>query len=114
MISLYEVWGMYLVSWFPGVIALRVALPFEEILELFLLCMTSVASYLLHFVFRFSRDKVRWWSGIVGSVGVHLDVRGKQAGMENRVDVPLMGKLKLIGHRRDDSGDLEWPMTFGG
>ena len=59
MISLYEIRGMYLVSRFPGVIAFRVALPLKEILELFSPSMTSVAPYLLHFVFRLSRDKVR-------------------------------------------------------
>src|SRR5579863_2153764 len=98
MISLYQVGGMHLVSWFPGVIAFRVALPFEEILELFSSTMTSVASYLLHLVLRFSRDKVRWRSGVVGSVRVHFDVWGKEASMEHGVDVPLMGKLELIGH----------------
>jgi len=54
MISLHEVWGVYLVSWFPGVIALWVSLPFEEILELFSPSMMSVASYLLHLVLCFS------------------------------------------------------------
>ena len=68
MISFYEVWGVYLVSWFPSVIALRISFPFEEILELFSSTMTSVASYLFHLIFCFSCNKVRWWSGIVGSV----------------------------------------------
>ena len=68
MISLYEVWGMHLISRFPCVIAFQIAFPFEEILELFLSSMMSVASYLLHFIFRFSCDKVRWWSGVVGSM----------------------------------------------
>ena len=68
MISLHEIWGVHLVSWFPGVIALWVALPLKEILELFSPSMTSVAPYLLHLVLRLSRDKVRWWSRIVGSV----------------------------------------------
>ena len=77
MISLYEIWGVYLVSWFPSVIAFRIALPFEEILELFSPSMTSVAPYLLHFVFRLSRDKVRWWSGVIGSVRVRFDIWGK-------------------------------------
>src|SRR5579863_7084386 len=99
MISLYEIWGVYLVSWFPGVITFRVAFPLKEVLELFSPPMTLVAPYLLHLVFRFSRDKVRWWSGIVGSVRVRFDVWGKQASVEYRVDVPLMGKLKLIGYR---------------
>src|SRR5579863_7057608 len=98
MISLYEIWGMHLISWFPSVIALRVAFPFEEVLELFSPFMTSVAPYLLHLVFRFSRDKVGWWSGVVGSVRVGLDVWGEKAGVEHRVNVPLMGELKLIGY----------------
>ena len=77
MISLYEVWGVHLVSWFPSVITFRISLPLEEVLELFSPTMTSVAPYLLHLVLRFSCDKVRWWSGIVGSMGVRFDVWGK-------------------------------------
>jgi len=34
--------------------------------------------------------------------------------VENGVDIPLMGKLKLIGHGGDDSSDLERAMTFRG
>jgi len=34
MIVFYEIWGMYLVSWFPGVITLRVTLPFDKILKM--------------------------------------------------------------------------------
>ena len=68
MISLYEIWGMYLVSWFPGIVTFRVSFPLEEILELFSPPMTSVVSYLLHLILRFSCDKVRWGSGVVGSV----------------------------------------------
>jgi len=98
VISLYQVGGVYLVSWLPGVIAFRVALPFEEILELLSSTMTSVAPYLLHLILRFSCDKVRWRSGVVRSVRVRFDVWGKEASMEHGVDVPLMGKLELIGH----------------
>src|SRR5579863_4592431 len=98
MISLYQVGGMYLVSWFPGVITFRVAFPFEEILELLSSTMTSVAPYLLHLILCFSCDKVRWVSGVIRSMRVRFDVWGKEASMEHRVDVPLMGKLELIGH----------------
>jgi len=42
-----------LVSWFPGIVTFGVALPLEEILELFSSSVTSVVPYLLHFVFRF-------------------------------------------------------------
>ena len=54
MISLYQVRGVYLVSGLPGVIALWIALPFKEILELFSSPMTSVVSYLLHLILHFS------------------------------------------------------------
>ena len=99
MISLYEIRGVYLISWLPGVIALRVSFPFEEILELFPSSMTSVAPYLLHLVLCFSRDKVRWWSGVVGSMGVCFNVWGKQTGVEYGVDVPLIRELELIGYQ---------------
>jgi len=35
MILFYEVWSVYLVSWFPGVVTLGVTLPFDEILKMF-------------------------------------------------------------------------------
>jgi len=54
MISFYQVGGVYLISWFPSIVTFRVAFPLEEILELFSPSVTSVAPYLLHFVFRFS------------------------------------------------------------
>jgi len=53
MISLYEVWSVYLISWFPGVIAFQVSLPLEEILEVFPSTMMLVALYLLHLVLCF-------------------------------------------------------------
>ena len=53
---------MDLIGQFPGVIALRVSLPFKEILELSPLSMTSVASDVLDLVLGFSLDKVRWGS----------------------------------------------------
>jgi len=60
---------MDLVSWFPRVIAFRVALPFDKVLEGFITSMTSVVEYTFHFVFFFSVDKVRRWSRKVWSVG---------------------------------------------
>jgi len=53
---------------FPGIVAFGVSLPFDEILERSGPSMTSVAKDTLHFIFFFSSDKVRWWSGEVRAV----------------------------------------------
>jgi len=68
MIKFDEVRGMGLIGIFPSVITFGVSLPFDEILELSRASMTSVASYQLHFVFCFSINQVRRWSGKVGAV----------------------------------------------
>ena len=68
MIGFNNLGCMYGVSWFPCVVAFGVAEPFDKVLESSRASVTSVASYLLHFVFFLSVDKVRWWSGEVRSV----------------------------------------------
>jgi hypothetical protein len=76
-IVLFEkVWGVQLVFRFPGVIGLRVAFPFKEILESFVLPEVAMVSDGLHFVLRFSVDKVRWGSRKVRAVGICFDIRG--------------------------------------
>ena len=69
MIGFNELGCMYGVGWFPRVVTFGVAEPFDEVLEGSGTSVTSVASYLLHFVFFFPIDEVRWWSGEVRSVG---------------------------------------------
>ena len=59
---------MYLISWFPCVVTFRVSLPFDEILEPSRLSVMTMIDNVLHFVFFFSVDKVRWWSGEIWSV----------------------------------------------
>ena len=71
-----EVGGVQLVFRFPGVIGLRVSFPFEEILKSFVLPEVAVTFDGLHFVFRFSVDKVRWGSREVRAVSVRFDVWG--------------------------------------
>jgi hypothetical protein len=66
--------GVQLAFSFPGVIGLRIALPFKEILELFVLPKVAMVSDGFHFILHFSVDKVRWGSRKVGTVGVCFDV----------------------------------------
>ena len=68
MIEFDEFRGMHLVGWFPCVVTFRVPFPFDEILELSSPAMTSVVNNLFYFIFLFTLNQVRWWSGEVGSV----------------------------------------------
>jgi len=68
MIEFDEVWCMDLIGVFPSIVTFGVSLPFDEILEHPRSSMTSVASYQLHFIFRFSINQVRRWSGKVGAM----------------------------------------------
>ena len=68
MIEFDEFWGVHLVSWLPCVVTFGVPFPFDEILESSSSSMTSVVNDSLHFVFFFTIDQVRWWSGEIRSV----------------------------------------------
>jgi hypothetical protein len=50
------------VSWFPGIITLQIALPLDKVLQLFLSPLTLVALNGLDFILFFVIDKVRQWS----------------------------------------------------
>ncbi len=65
LIMLDKFRGMNLISWFPCVVAFRVSLPFNEILKFLRSSKLSVCDDLFDFIFIFSIDKVRWWSGEV-------------------------------------------------
>jgi len=68
MIKFDEVGCMDLIGVFPSIVAFRISFPFDKVLERPRPSMTLVASYQLHFVFRFSINQIRWWSGEVGAV----------------------------------------------
>ena len=51
--------------WFPCVVAFRVAFPFEEILESFILSKSLVHLNVFYLIFCFSPDKIGQWSGEV-------------------------------------------------
>ena len=68
MIKFDKFRGVHLVSWLPCVVTFGVSFPFDEVLESSGPAMTSVVDDMLHFVFFFSVNQVRWWSGEIGSV----------------------------------------------
>jgi hypothetical protein len=65
MIGFDQLWGMHLAGRFPCVVAFGISLPLEEVLELSRLSMTSVTVDLLHLIFLFALNEVRWWLGKV-------------------------------------------------
>ncbi len=76
LIMLDDFRGMDLISWFPRVVAFGISLPFNEILELFGSSVLSVCDNLFDFVFFFSVNEVRGWSGEVWAVHSCFVIRG--------------------------------------
>jgi hypothetical protein len=52
----------------PGVVAVGISLPLDQILELPASTFEPVIDDGLHFIFFFVSDQVRWWSAEIGSV----------------------------------------------
>ena len=99
MVPSHESWGVYLSCWLPRVISIRVALPVNKILEGACSPVESVINDTFYFVFCFSRDKVRWWSRVVGAMGLVFMIRGQERGMEDVMNGPGYGELELISDR---------------
>ncbi len=76
MIGFNKFQHVNLVSWFPGVISLRVALPFDQVLEGSRPSRMLVINYLLNLVLFCSLDKVWRWSRIIGSMCCCFTIRG--------------------------------------
>ena len=74
----HKSWSVYLSCWLPRVISIQVALPVNEILEGTCSSVESVINNTFYFVFRFSSDKVRRWSRVVGAMGLIFVIRGQE------------------------------------
>ena len=76
MIFLYQLWGAYIVRGFPGVIALRVPFPLDQVLEFAPLITMGPDS--LDLVLCFALDHVRRWPHVILAVFFCFDVRRKE------------------------------------
>jgi hypothetical protein len=65
MVKFDECWCMDLIGILLGVVALRVALPFDQVLQGLALPPGPMGMYLFHFVLCFSINQIRWRSGEV-------------------------------------------------
>ncbi len=91
LIMLDEIRGMDLVSWLPGVVTLGVSLPFDQILKPFRASELSVCDNSFDFVFLFSINEVRRWSGEVWTVRSRFVIRSQKRRVEHVVNPPIRG-----------------------
>jgi hypothetical protein len=63
-----EDWHVDLISVFSGVVAFRVTLPFDQILQGLAMSPSPVSADLFHFIFLFSINQIRGRSGEVRTV----------------------------------------------
>jgi hypothetical protein len=68
VIEFDELECMDLIGVFPSVVAFGVALPFDQILQGLGPPPGPMGAYLLHFVFFFSINQIRWRLGEVGAM----------------------------------------------
>jgi hypothetical protein len=78
VVGFEDVWGMNLRRQFPSIVALRVSLPFDEILKGSGSSMTSVANDALDFKLFFSINQIRGWTQEVWPVSSRFLIRREE------------------------------------
>jgi hypothetical protein len=68
MIKFDEFWRVNLIGVFPGIVALRIAQPFDQILRSFGPPPGPMGPDLFHFIFFFAINQIWWRSGEVWAV----------------------------------------------
>ncbi len=81
---------------FPRVVAFGVSQPLDQVLQLFSPPLTSVAADGLDFVLFSPSHEVWWRPGVVVPVFFCFAKWGKEGGVENGVDRPLVGERELV------------------
>jgi hypothetical protein len=82
------------------ILRIRIALPFDEVLQLVPSSKTPRGHDSLHFILLLSVDKVRWGLIVVGAVKLCLAIRGQEVHMKHGVQLPLHRETELIGDGR--------------
>jgi len=75
LVLLDELRRMHIFSWFPGIIAVWIACPFDEVLELTPTPIVSVIDNGLDLVLFLAFDQIRWRPREVGAVRSCFSVR---------------------------------------
>ena len=93
MIGLDQCGCMYMISCFPCVIRIGIALPLDKILKLSFTSKMTVINDGLDFVFFDVFDKIRWWPRVVDPVFICFAIRGQEGCVEDVMNGPDCGKL---------------------
>jgi hypothetical protein len=88
-----------MVSCFPRVVCIGIALPLDKILKLSFTSKVTVIDYGLDLVFFGVFDKVRRWPRVVVPVFCGLAIRGQEGCVEHVMNGPGCGKLQLVRDR---------------
>ena len=88
-----------MVSRFPCVICIGVALPLDKILELSFTSEVTMINDGLDFIFFGVFDKVGRWPRVVGPAFCSFAIRGQEGRVEDVMDGPGGGELQLIRDR---------------
>ena len=99
MVGLDQCGRVYMVSCFPCVICIGIALPLDKILKLSFTSEMSVINDGLDFVFFGVFDKVRRWPRVVGPMFCSFAIRGQEGRVKDVMDGPGGGELQLIRDR---------------
>ena len=88
-----------MVSCFPCVVCIGIALPLDKILKLSFTSEMTVINDGLDFVLFGVFDKVRWWPRVVGPMFCGFTIRGQEGRVKDVMDGPGCGELQLICDR---------------
>ena len=88
-----------MVSCFPRVVCIGIALPFDKILELSFTSEVTVINDGLDFILFGVFDKVRWWPRVVGPMFRGFTIRSQEGRVKDVMDGPGRGELQLICDR---------------
>ena len=74
LVVLNQIISMQVLNWLPGIVTVRIAPPFDQILQLLLATKISMHEDCFDFPFFFSLNEVRRGSHIIRTVCLSLDI----------------------------------------
>jgi hypothetical protein len=93
IVFFHNKWGVHLCCGFPCIVRFRIALPLNEVVELFVSSTVALISDGLDLVFGLAFDDIWGRSCEVFTVLSRFLIRGEDAGVKHRMYCPLRGEF---------------------
>ncbi len=93
-----QLWSMYVICSFPGVMCIGVSDPLDPVLEPSGSSRASCSHDLLHLPLWFAFYDVWGWFVVIRSMLFHLLIWSEKRCMEDIMDLPLLWNAQLIDH----------------